>query len=82
MKSLFGVTVPTLLYVWKEISKYGPETLKMEHLLMGLYFLKVYPTEHVASGTFQVDEKTWRKWIKIVVERISKLNLVGLFFFF
>jgi hypothetical protein len=78
MRSLFGVTLETLLFVWREISPKGPETIEMEHLLMALYFLKVYPTESVACGVFKVQEKTWRIHVKIILQRICDLNLVSL----
>ena len=75
MKSFFRVELSTLLIVWDKIRS---DPIQMEHLLYGLYFLKVYPTESVACGVFRVQEKTWRKWVKIVIKKISLLKLVSI----
>src|SRR5271169_4978342 len=83
MTSLFGIcSLSTLLFVWSTISVYGPEDVHMEHFLMGLFFLKVYPLETVACGVFHVQLKTWRKWVKVVVQRISNMELVSCILFF
>ena len=77
MKSLFGVSLVVLLQVWTHLANMESENnLHPEHLLMGLYFLEVYPSEAVACGVFWVTPKTWRKWTKIVIEEIASLKLV------
>jgi hypothetical protein len=46
----FGVSLEVTLDIWNYISKAPLFVLKENHLLWTLYFLKVYPTENVASG--------------------------------
>jgi hypothetical protein len=53
--------------------------LKQEHLLWALFFLKVYGTENVQASIVAVDEKTYRKWIWIVIEWMSNLDVVSYF---
>ena len=47
---------------------------KPQHLLMALYYLKVYPTEKNFGGYFHVSEKTAKKWAIIYVQRIQALE--------
>src|SRR5689334_5252900 len=73
-RALFGVSFQILLSLWDILQQNAPVQFRREHLLWGLYFLKVYPTETVASCFFAVTEKTWRKWIFVVVQAISQLE--------
>lgn len=47
------------------------------HLLWALYFLKCYPTERTAAIVLHVDEKTYRKWIWYVLDRLSEIDNVS-----
>ena len=53
--------------------------LMQEHLLWALFFLKVYGTENVQASIVGADEKTYRKWIWIVIEWMSNLDVVSYF---
>lgn len=74
-RSAFGVSPTVCAILWQRISL--PAGCKEKHLLWGLFFLKVYDTEHVSRSFPQVDEKTYRKWVWIIIEKISELNIVG-----
>lgn len=54
-------------------AKVQPGEITVKHLHMGLHVLKVYNTQEVIAGTFQVNEKTVNKNAWIVVEKISHL---------
>lgn len=75
-KGLFGVTPLICSVTWNYITKYAPQETKPRHLLWGLCFLKCYNTEHVNSVMFGVDEKTFRKWIWIIVDALSSIKVV------
>ena len=47
-----------------------------KHLLWTLNLLKTDDTEMALKGRWQADEKTIRKWIYIVLEAVSDLDLV------
>ena len=60
MKSFFGVSLGILFILWNLLSTMNfDEDMQPAHLLMALYFLKVYPKELVACGVFHVSAKTW-----------------------
>jgi hypothetical protein len=44
------------------------------YLLMALYWLKMYPTEHQTAATFEVDEKTVRNNVWKYVRAIQALK--------
>jgi hypothetical protein len=47
--------------------------VKVKHVLWALLFLKTYGNEAQMSAMAQVDRKTFRKWIWIVVPGIAQL---------
>lgn len=78
--SHYGVSPFIISEMWKVISTDHnsnplPPAAKYAHLLWSLLFLKVYATENVLAGIVGVDEKTFRKWSWLFVQRIAKLKL-------
>ena len=45
-----------------------------DHLLWGLMLLKLYAFETQHAGMVGVDEKTFRKWSMIAIEKIADLH--------
>jgi len=87
--SFFGVDPAVVVEIWDliEVPFFDSGDLshaKPEHLLWALLFLKKYGDESematIAGGDIAVDEKTFRKWSRIFVERIASLkyNVVSL----
>ncbi len=73
-KSHFGTTPGSCAYIWQEIEKHD-ENLKYFHLLWALLFLKLYDSEEVLSGMVGgVDEKTFRKYIWIILKSFKTLK--------
>jgi hypothetical protein len=50
------------------------ESLSLDYFLIGIHFLKCYPTEEQQSAIFQVDEKTARRWTKFYIGKIHALK--------
>lgn len=75
-KGLFGVSPLICSIAWDNITEHVPQGTKPHHLLWGLCFLKCYNTEHVNHAIFGVDEKTFRKWIWIVIDSLASLKVV------
>eukprot|EP00474_Spongospora_subterranea_P000466 CRZ00924.1 hypothetical protein [Spongospora subterranea] len=78
-RTFFGMSITGTVVLWQKllISLAGQHVpFSFIHLLMALYFLKIYPLEEVAAATFKVTEKTYRKWIWILIERIRRLDLI------
>ncbi|KAJ3328597.1 hypothetical protein HDU76_009666 [Blyttiomyces sp. JEL0837] len=76
-RSNFGVSLVTCHTVWESIDKDDEPYLEMKHLLLALYFLKVYPSENVAISFLKIKSpKTYRKWVWDVTMRINNLDLI------
>ena len=68
-KSNFGVTIPTFKAILREIK--FPHQLKPKNVLMGLCWLKIYPTEHVLCRLSGYScRKTVRHYVGAVVKAI------------
>ena len=76
--SFFGTSPSVWAKTWNLLEKYSPKYSKPKHLLWCLFFLKSYCTEDIASAIFQVDRKTFRKWVWLYVKFVSQLKLVSL----
>ena len=73
----YGTSPEVVSYLWGRISSNKILTQKgaiYKHLLWSLLFMKVYATEHVLSGMVNCNEKTFRKWIWIVIPIISQVS--------
>ena len=66
--TFFGVTPTIANDAWRLVGDYCnlPKDIQPKHLLSGMMHLKVYATETVLASLAKVDEKTFRKWSKIV----------------
>ena len=47
-----------------------------KHMLWTLFFLRHYPTEAVAATIFHVGEKTFRKWVWLMIPVIAGMTHV------
>ena len=73
--SNFGVDSDVCAHVWEYIKpKTNEDKLRPVHLLLGLYFLKIYPTEIQMSVAFNISVRSVRKWVWETVERICALK--------
>jgi hypothetical protein len=74
----FGVDPWLVSYLWHLIMTYAPQPfppgLKSKHLLWGLLFLKLYNSEPVNCLVADCDEKTFRKWVWIILEALADLE--------
>lgn len=64
-KSHFGISPVTTIKIYEKITSVSP--LVIEHLLIALHFLKVYPTTDVGSSFWKLDPKTYRKRVWFVL---------------
>lgn len=76
-RARFGVTPKVATIVWNRIECTVLRRCSQMHLLWGLLFLKTYGSEHVNCSITKGDEKTFRKWFWIIVERIATLHIVS-----
>jgi len=55
-----------------------PEDTLVKHLLWGLSFLKLYNNQRVHAPVIcGADEKTFRKWVWIVLDALGEIDLVS-----
>jgi hypothetical protein len=85
-KSWFGSHPIVCAQIWEDLltteiveARILP-TDDIDHFFMALYFLKVYCTEQLRSGMFNLGEKTVRKWTWYFVEKISALKALKVSF--
>ena len=74
--SWFGIDSAMCSHVWEMIQSKGQPTVpkaKPIHLLWMLLFVKGYCKEHINAQIAKVDEKTFRKWSWIMIERVASL---------
>ena len=73
-KSFFGTGAGGCEYVWRNLiphAVHGYQGLRFYHLLWAQMFVKLYSTINVLSGIVKVDEKTFSKWVWIILDLIS-----------
>lgn len=75
-RAMFGCTPLVSSITWNLIKNDLPQNATPNHLLWALFFLKAYNNEEINHAVFNVDEKTYRKWIWLVIYAISKLRIV------
>ena len=73
----FGMSPNLYVRVWDEIEDVLPSAAMIPHLLWVLLFLKVYGTEDTMAVMVQTTQKTYRKWVGIVIEEIYSLTYVS-----
>ena len=66
------------VHVWDEIDDAVPNGLMIFHLLWVLLFSKVYRTEDAMAAMVNTTQKTYRKWVRIVIEEIYSLTYVSI----
>jgi DDE superfamily endonuclease len=59
----------------------GRRQLRLDYLLMSMYFLKCYPMELQLSVTFKINERTARRWIRFYLQKIQGLKGQKVFFY-
>ena len=66
--------------IWVDLQTASDEECRIEsntnslHHLLALRFPKAYPTEKELAGTFDISEKTVRKWSALYVQKIQLLQ--------
>lgn len=75
-KTFFGVSPRICVIAWKYLKDVLPADYKEYHLLWALLFLKCYHKESVNSALVGCDEKTFRKRIWVVIERLAFMKVV------
>jgi hypothetical protein len=80
-KEMFGCSPFLCSLLWEWLS--DPEQLSPSvgihaiHLLWALMFLKAYFTEAIGAALCGCDEKTYRKWVWIVVGELAHIDVVS-----
>lgn len=75
--ALFGSSPSVCSRAWSLISHTLPNGSRPIHLLWSLLFLKIYANEAVNSALTGADPKTFRKWVKLVIEALASLKVVS-----
>ena len=73
----FGMSAYRCVHVWDEIDDALPNGAMLFHLLWVLLFLKVYRTEDTIVAMEKTTHKTYRKWVRAVIEEIYSLTYVS-----
>jgi len=76
----FGCSPKVAAVLWNRMDDKSllPEDMLVKHLLWGLSFLKLYNNQRVhAPGICGADEKTFQKWVWIVLDALGELELVS-----
>lgn len=83
MRSCFGVSVHMVCTIWRILTEQEkmPDNAEPKHLFWALGFLKTYATEHSLAVWFKCDEKTLRKWVWIMIDALSSLEIVSIIFY-
>ncbi len=71
--SFFGVMPDVCEYIWSKLSAENghPHNTRPLYLLCALLFLRQYNVESVNHAITGLDEKTFRKWSWIYIERLA-----------
>jgi hypothetical protein len=81
--AFFGVTPLQVHQLWQLIvdaggGRWNDEKWSPCHLMWALLLLRTYNREEILAAMAGVDEKTYRKWTWILIERLAKIeNLVS-----
>ena len=66
----FGVSVQVVVLIVQSLQT-ANITPKLIHILWTLHFLKTYPTEILGSAAWNVDSKTWTKYVRQTIEDMN-----------
>lgn len=75
-KAMFGVSPLICAKTWIHLKNVLTTDYHENHLLWALLFLKCYNTEHVNHTIAGCDEKTFRKRIWEVIEKLAFIKVV------
>jgi hypothetical protein len=80
-REMFGCSPFLCSVIWEYLIDGGQlvaatRGIRSEHLLWALMFLKLYQTEAVSALVCRCDEKTYRKWIWIVIRALADVDVV------
>ena len=70
----------TLIWWMLEEERLLPDRAHPKHLLWTLYYMKTYQTENVTVVFVGCDEKTLRKWTRLMSDAIADLDVVSVLF--
>lgn len=76
-KSYFGVSPTICSLAWRYIKDELPHDYTEIHLLYALFFLKTYNTEAISRSIFTCDEKTFRKRVWEVIDKLAFIKVVS-----
>ena len=78
-RALFGVDPEVCGVAWDLVGfNFGfPKGCQKVHFMWALLFLKTYKTENALAAMLNdIDEKNLRKWVKIMIELVARLESV------
>lgn len=74
----FGIDPSTFILVWEDMMHVSVPSKNRRmfpyHFLLGLHFLKCYPTEKEIAARFDLSVRSVRDWVWFVVEKIRMLK--------
>jgi hypothetical protein len=75
----FGCSPRVAAALWNQLDKKDllPEDTLIKHLLWALSFLKLYNAQRAQAPVCGADEKTFRKWVWVVLDALAELDLVS-----
>lgn len=78
-RSHYGVSVKVMTKTWNSLVLQNllPSLAEPKHILWMCAFLKTYTTETLYATLYKVEEKTFRKWIWIMLGAVAKLEIVS-----
>jgi hypothetical protein len=74
-KSAYGSSPEVCSHTWEYLNHYNviPEKAVPKHLLWAMIFIKSYASEGFLSALVGTTEKTYRKWIWLMLQSISHI---------
>ena len=77
----FGCSPKVVASLWNRLEKKNllPDDALCKHLLWALFFLKLYIVEKAAAPLCGAAEKTFSKWIWIILDALAELDIVSQF---
>ena len=77
--AIFGCSPTVAAALWNRLDAKGllPSDCLVKHLLWGMSFLKLYNVQRVQAPVIcGADEKTFRKWVWLMLDALSECDLV------
>jgi hypothetical protein len=80
-KAHYGSNPIVYAQIWEDFqtteipeARIGPKMMDVDAFLMGIHFLKCYPSECERAGLFKICEKSARKWCWYYASKIQALK--------